>query len=278
MDSALHRIPALRRDRHQEVLQRPRELHPRQPVHPRRGARGRATSSSAPASTRSASPRPAEPAGRWPSGSSRASRPATWPPSTSGGSRRSTATTSGCATGSARCSACTTRCPGPTASWRPARPFRRSPVHHLLAGRGAASASKMGWERANCLRARGSSRRSSTPGASRTGCRGRSPSSAPPARRWRCSTRPRSASAGHRAGRARRRCSGSAPPTSTSRSGETVYTGLLNERGGYEADVTVTRTGARRVPAGQQRPPPPVRDQDWIAPHTCRARRRTSST
>jgi 4-methylaminobutanoate oxidase (formaldehyde-forming) len=48
--------------------------------------------------------------------------------------------------------------------------------------------------------------------------------------------------------------------------GRAVYTGLLNERGGYEADVTVTRvaddefllvTGAGSV----------VRDQDWLAQH-----------
>ena len=75
MDSALHRIPALQRDRDPQVLQRPRELHPRQPVHPRRGAGACAASSSAPASTRSASRPPAAPDGRWPSGSSRASRP-----------------------------------------------------------------------------------------------------------------------------------------------------------------------------------------------------------
>ena len=39
MESALLRIPALQPHRDQEVLQRPRELHPRQPVHPGRGAR-----------------------------------------------------------------------------------------------------------------------------------------------------------------------------------------------------------------------------------------------
>ena len=48
MDSALLRIPVLARHRHQEVLQRPGELHPRQPVHPGRGARAAGTSSSGP--------------------------------------------------------------------------------------------------------------------------------------------------------------------------------------------------------------------------------------
>ena len=37
MDSAVARIPALARDRDQDVLQRPGEFHPGQPVHPGRG-------------------------------------------------------------------------------------------------------------------------------------------------------------------------------------------------------------------------------------------------
>ncbi len=37
MDSAMHAAPGAGRDRDQEVLQRPRELHPGQPVHPGRG-------------------------------------------------------------------------------------------------------------------------------------------------------------------------------------------------------------------------------------------------
>ena len=124
MDSALHRIPVLARDRDPQVLQRPRELHPRQPVPDGRGARTCAASSSAPASTRSASRRPAAPAGRWPSGSSRASRPATW---SSVDIRRfapfAAQRPAGCASGSWRCSACTTPCRGRTASSRRARPF-----------------------------------------------------------------------------------------------------------------------------------------------------------
>ena len=56
--------------RYQEVLQRPGELHAGQPVHPGRGARVARISLSPPASTRWASPRPAAPDVRWPSGSS----------------------------------------------------------------------------------------------------------------------------------------------------------------------------------------------------------------
>ena len=114
MNNALAADPRARGDRHQEVLQRPGELHPRQPVHPRRGARTRATSSSAPDSTRWASPPRAVRAGRWRSGSSTAHPPATSPASTSAASRRSTATAAGCTTGSPRSSACTTKSPGPT--------------------------------------------------------------------------------------------------------------------------------------------------------------------
>ena len=105
-----------RTHRHQEVLQRSGELHSRQPVHARRGAgaaqllrRGRLQLGRHRVRGRGR-------AGRWPSGSSRASRRRTCPVWTSAGSPRSTATTSGCATGSARSSACTTRCRGRTAS------------------------------------------------------------------------------------------------------------------------------------------------------------------
>ncbi|WP_392544958.1 FAD-dependent oxidoreductase [Oryzobacter telluris] len=49
--------------------------------------------------------------------------------------------------------------------------------------------------------------------------------------------------------------------------GSAVYTGMLNRRGGYEADVTVTRTGAADfllvTSAGS-----PVRDADWLRRHS----------
>ena len=122
MESAVHRIPALAAHRAEEAVQRPGELHARQPVRPGRGARTSGASSSGPGSTRSGSRRAAAPAGPSPSGSSRASRRATWSPSTSGASPRSTPTTGGCGTGWARSSASTTPCPGPTGSWR--RPAR----------------------------------------------------------------------------------------------------------------------------------------------------------
>ena len=97
MDAGRPPGPGARAHRDPQVLQRPRELHARQPVPDRARLPGCAASSSARASTRSASPRPAAPAGPWPSGSSPASRPATWSRSTCAGSRRTPATTRGCA-------------------------------------------------------------------------------------------------------------------------------------------------------------------------------------
>ena len=50
-------------------------------------------------------------------------------------------------------------------------------------------------------------------------------------------------------GRARRSCSGCAPTTSTGRSAAITYTQLLNRRGGIECDLTVTRVTPRPLPA-----------------------------
>ena len=85
--------------------------------------------------------------------------------------------------------------PWPNREMRTARPFRRSPVYHLLRAANANFGSRMGWERANFFAPAGALRpRSSTPGAGRTGCPGPRRSSALPVRRWRYSTRPRSPS------------------------------------------------------------------------------------
>ena len=54
---------------------------------------------------------------------------------------------------------------------------------------------------------------------------------------------------GRRAGRRRRSSSACAPTTSTGPVGSIVYTQLLDRRGGIQADLTVTRLGARDVPA-----------------------------
>jgi len=122
-----------------------------------------------------------------------------------------------------------------------ARPFRRSPVHHLLKEAGALFGSKMGWERANVF----------------------APAGTEPVLEyaWGKQNWQPWADAEHRATRERVAlfdqtsfgkllikgrdaeallqwlCTAdvAVPP------GRTVYTGVLNDRGGYEADVTITR-------------------------------------
>ena len=126
---------------------------------------------------------------RSPSGSPRASRAWTCRRSTSAASPPSTATTSGCRTGSARRSGCTTRSVAqPRADRRPAvQPVPGvSPAQAGHAGFGT----KMGWERANLFGPAGPRPTSNIAGAGRTGARVLAPSSAPPAPRSPCSTRP----------------------------------------------------------------------------------------
>ena len=87
--------------------------------------------------------------------------------------------------------------PWPNRELETARPFRRSPAYHLLARPARASARRWAGSGRMSLRRRTSQvqqARSSIPGESRTGCRGRPPSSGRPARPWPCSTRPRSPS------------------------------------------------------------------------------------
>ncbi|QPP05703.1 FAD-dependent oxidoreductase [Streptomyces bathyalis] len=131
--------------------------------------------------------------------------------------------------------------PWPNREVGTARPFRRSPVHHLLENAGAVFGSKMGWERANVF----------------------APAGTEPALEysWGKQNWQPWADAEHRAARERVAlfdqtsfgkllikgrdaeallqwlCTAdvAVPP------GNTVYTGVLNDRGGYEADVTVTR-------------------------------------
>jgi Glycine/D-amino acid oxidases (deaminating) len=134
--------------------------------------------------------------------------------------------------------------PWPNRELATARPFRRSPVHHLLAEANACLAAGWAGSARTSSPHRARRRSSSTPGARRTGCPGWPPSSAPPAPAWRCSTRPRSPSTCSPGRAASRRCSGCAPPTWRYRPGGTVYTGMLNERGTYESDLTVTRLSA----------------------------------
>ena len=73
--------------------------------------------------------------------------------------------------------------PWPRRELATARPFRRSPLHHLLAGKGAVFGSKMGWERPNVQRAGRPARRARLHlGTARMARLGRRSSRRPPAR------------------------------------------------------------------------------------------------
>ena len=80
---------------------------------------------------------------------------------------------------------------------------------------------------------------------------------ATPAPRSRCSTRRRSRSTSSSGPTPSARCSGCAPPTSPSTPGRAVYTGMLNARGTYESDVTVTRISATTSTSSSAVPRPP---------------------
>jgi 4-methylaminobutanoate oxidase (formaldehyde-forming) len=134
--------------------------------------------------------------------------------------------------------------PWPNREMTTARPFRRSPVHHLLVAANANFGSKMGWERANFFAPAGTAptieytwgKPNWLPwsAAEQTNTRTNVTvfdqtsfskylvvgADAEAALQWLCT-----ADVGVPVGRS-------------------VYTGMLNERGTYESDLTVTRTGA----------------------------------
>lgn len=133
--------------------------------------------------------------------------------------------------------------PWPNRELTTARPFRRSPVHHLLAGANANFGSRMGWERANFFAPPGTdpaieyswTKPNWLPwsAAEQVGTRTAVTvfdqtsfskylmvgPDAEQALQWLCTN-------------------DVAVPV-----GKAVYTGMLNARGTYESDVTVTRTG-----------------------------------
>jgi 4-methylaminobutanoate oxidase (formaldehyde-forming) len=157
--------------------------------------------------------------------------------------------------------------PWPNRELVTARPFRRSPVYHLLEEAGAQFGSKMGWERANTFVPPGVE-----PVLDYTWDR-------PDWLSWSAveQERTRTSAAlfdetsfgkllltGRDAEQVLQRlCTADVSVPS----GRAVYTGMLNSRGGYEADVTVTRlaedryllvTGSASV----------LRDLSWIERHT----------
>ncbi len=156
--------------------------------------------------------------------------------------------------------------PWPNRELVTARPFRRSPVHHLLEAAGAQFGSKMGWERANVFVPSGEE-----PHLRYTWGK-------PDWLAWSVAEQHRTRTgvtlfdetsfgklliSGRDAeALLQRLCTADVcVPV-----GRAVYTGMLNARGGYEADVTVTRvdhdrylliTGSASV----------VRDRVWIERH-----------
>ncbi len=211
--------------------------------------------------------------GRWPSGSSKASRRATSWPSTYGASPRSTPTTDGCGTGWGRSSACTTPCRGPTGSWR--RPARSAVRRSITCSPTRGRSSVRRWDGSGPT----SSRPSGVP-AELDYTWGR-----PEWLAWsaaeQTATRERVAVFDETSfgkllvvGRdaetvLQRLCTADVAVEP----GRAVYTGMLNERAGYEADVTVTRLAADRyllVTSAAS----PVRDAAWIERHLASRRAR----
>ncbi|SDA81732.1 FAD-dependent oxidoreductase [Sinorhizobium sp. NFACC03] len=157
--------------------------------------------------------------------------------------------------------------PWPNRELDTARPFRRSPLYDRLAGKGACFGSKMGWERANWFAAAGEN-----PVTQYTFGR----------QNWHEAVK--------REMKATREAAGIFDQTSFAKLlvqgrdavvalnricaaeidvqvGRSVYTGLLNERGGYESDLTVMRLAADRfllITGSAQA----VHDADWIRKNT----------
>ncbi len=156
--------------------------------------------------------------------------------------------------------------PWPNRELESARPFRRSPLHHLLVDKGAVFGSKMGWERPNVFAPPGV-----PAGLDYTWGR-------PGWLAWsaaeQTATRERVAVFDETSfgkllvvGRdaetvLQRACTADVAVEP----GRTVYTGMLNEHAGYEADVTITRLAGDRFLAITSSASP-VRDAAWLERH-----------
>src|SRR6186713_1683432 len=150
-----------------------------------------------------------------------------------------------------------------------ARPLRTSPLYDILAAKGATFGAKNGWERASYFRA------ASTPATPAYPHTLAKPAWLGDMVREQRATRQAVAlydqtSFGKMLLQGRdalavvqRLCANEMDVAP----GRMVYTPMLNERGGFESDVTVTRLGADRflIVTGSAQTP---RDLDWIARHT----------
>ncbi|MBI5716238.1 MAG: FAD-dependent oxidoreductase [Burkholderiales bacterium] len=148
------------------------------------------------------------------------------------------------------------------------RPLRTSPLHDLLAARGAEFGSRNGWERANYFRPAGAARPAPTLGR-------------PGWLDWVIEEQRATREAvaiydqtsfgklllqGRDALAVLQRLCANEMDVAYGRMGRMTYTAMLNERGGFESDLTVMRLASDRfllVTGSAQ----PVRDADWINRH-----------
>jgi len=156
--------------------------------------------------------------------------------------------------------------PWPNRELETARPFRRSPAYHLLAASGASFGSKMGWERANVF---------APPGVAPVlDYAWGKPSWIPWSEAEQVATRSATALF-DQTSFGKLLITGSdalellqwlCTADVDVEPGRAVYTGILNARGTYEADVTVTRLAPDEfflvTSAGST-----IRDRDWINRH-----------
>ncbi|HEY5096491.1 MAG TPA: FAD-dependent oxidoreductase, partial [Acidimicrobiales bacterium] len=159
--------------------------------------------------------------------------------------------------------------PWPNRELVSARPFRRPPAYHLLERAGALFGSKMGWERANVFAPPGGPRRLDYSWGKPSWL----PWSSEEQRRTR-----RSVTVFDETSFGKLLVTGRDAETVLQRLctadvavpvGRAVYTGMLNDRGGYEADVTVTRMAHDRyllVTSSAS----VVRDREWVERHVGR--------
>jgi len=157
--------------------------------------------------------------------------------------------------------------PWPNRELKTARPFRRSPIYHLLASAGAQFGSKMGWERANVFAPGGVE-----PVLEYTWGK---PNWLPWSIHEQRQTR-QAVAVFDQTSFGKLLVSGRDAETLLQRLctaevavpvGRSVYTGMLNSRGGYEADVTVTRLSHDRyliITSSAS----VLRDLAWIERHT----------
>ena len=160
-----------------------------------------------------------------------------------------------------------------------ARPLRTSPLYDLLAARGAVFGSEERLGARELLPRRRATRRrpihTGTRSASRAGCRG-DPRAARDARGGRA-VRPdlvrQAAGAGPRCARAC--CSALCANEMDVAPGRMVYTPMLNERGGFESDVTVMRLARRSLPRRHRLGADDARPRLGRAAHARPAKRRS---